>query len=156
MNTFGRPRSAGIAIAATACLIAGCGGGGSSKLTKAELVSKESAACKTVAAGLRGLGDRPSDFATNPTSAAKYLDKLKAIIDKFDARTKSLVPPDSAKADWNHLVSLLNQATTLLDSADKKAHAKDPSGIQDFNKSNGYGPQLQAAAKKIGVSSCFA
>jgi hypothetical protein len=149
-------RPAAIAVAASAVLLVGCGGGGSSKLTKAELVSKESAACKTVAVALRGLGDRPSDFATNPTSAAKYLDKLKTIIDNFDSRTKSFTPPDSEKADWNHFVALLNQATTLLDTADQKAHAKDPSGIQAFNKSNGYGPQLQAAAKKIGVTSCFA
>jgi hypothetical protein len=155
MNIFRHTRSTAVALAASACLIAGCGGGGSSKLTKSELASKESAACKTVAVALRGLGDRPSDFATNPTSAAKYLDKLKAIIDKFDARTKSLAPPDSEKASFNHYVSLLDSATKLLDTADQKAHAKDPSGIQDFNKSNGYGPRLQAAAKTIGVTSCF-
>jgi hypothetical protein len=155
MNIVGRTRSAAIAVAASACLIAGCGGGGSSKLTKSELASKESAACKTVAVALRGLGDRPSDFASNPTSAANYLDKLKAIIDRFDARTKGFVPPDSDKASYDHYVSLLNSATKLLDTADQKAHAKDPSGIQDFNKSNAYGPQLQAAAKTIGVTSCF-
>ena len=136
-----------LATVLTAC-------GGSSTLTKSQLVSKLSAACTTLASAATSAGAPPSDFDTNPVSAAAYLDKAKPAGDAFRASIDKLVPPDSEKSAWNTFVATVDKADSLLDTADTKAHNKDRSGLTDYSKSNAAGAQIKADAAQLGVTTC--
>jgi hypothetical protein len=135
-----------------ALLLAACGG--SSALTKSQLASKVNAACATLASAAQAAGTSPSDFNTNAVSAAAYLDKGKAAGDAFRASIDKLVPPDSEKATWNTFKTAVDKADTLLDTADRKAHNKDPSGLADYNQSQAEGNQIKAGAAQLGVTTC--
>jgi hypothetical protein len=135
-----------------ACTLVACGG--SSKLTKAQLVSKANAACATYANEIRTVGPLPTDFKTDATVASRYLDQLKPPVTKFKATVDRLVPPDSLKSAWGQFVSLIDSSAQSLNTATQKAHAKDSSGIADFDRANSNGPAIRAAASQLGLTAC--
>jgi Flp pilus assembly protein TadG len=133
--------------------IAGCGGS-SKTLTQAQLVSKAHAACTTLFSTLNSVPAPPGDFKTNASAAAQYLDSIKPAVDTFRKTIDGLQPPSSLKAKWTSFASIVDNTGSLLDSADTKAHARDPSGIADYNKANANAPKLKATASAMGITGC--
>jgi hypothetical protein len=78
--------------------------------------------------------------------AANHLDLLRPTFDKLDTDVNALVPPDAMKKTWTKFVADTGQITWLLDTTDRKAHAKDPTGVADFNTANRLGPTSRADA----------
>jgi Putative metallopeptidase len=151
-------RSRGIgsaAVALAAIVLAGCGGsGGSSDLSKAELVSKANAICSTSTATINKI-QAPADFSSNAVAAAAYLDKVLKFEQSGVDRLKALKPASDVKADYEAYMTDLSHQLGLLRSADRKAHAKDPSGLKDLDAIATYQKQTShPAALRLGLTKC--
>jgi hypothetical protein len=152
MDFSGTPLPA-VGIALTAALaIAGCGNSGSSGLSKAQLNAKASAICSAATANQPA---QPQDFTTNSTAAAAYLDKLLTVITPATNQMAALKPTSSLKAQFAAYVATLRQELALVESADRKAHAHDPSGIQDIQRASSFASQAKSEASALGFTGCM-
>jgi Putative metallopeptidase len=138
--------------AAAAIVLAGCGG--SSGLSKEKLAARANTICATSNAA----ADRvpaPADFDTNPVAAAAYLDKVLRLEQSGVDQLKALKPDSSAKAGFETYVADLTHQLGLLRSADRKAHAKDSSGLQDIAAMKTYQQRTShPAALRLGFTKC--
>jgi hypothetical protein len=146
-----RPRLGGLAAIATmVALLAGCGG--SSGLSRAQLVAKADAICATAQASASAVPS-PSDL-TDETAAAAYFDKIAPITDQETHDLSALKADGSAASDWNAFISAQTQANALLQTLKAKADAKDPSGQQDLARVTTVGDRVLATASKLGAATC--
>jgi Putative metallopeptidase len=147
--------STAVAVAAAAIVLAGCGGsGGSSDLSKTELASKANAICASSTAAVNRL-KAPADFSTNAVAAAAYLDKVLRLEQSGVDQLKALQPASDVKADYQAYVADLSHQLGLLRGADRKAHAKDPSGLQDLTALQTYQQKTShPAALRVGLTKC--
>jgi hypothetical protein len=136
---------------ATSFAIAGCGG--SDGLAKADLAKKADAICATAKADSLKL-KQPTDFATNPSAAATYLEKVSALTHKESDDLAALTPADDVKADYDALVAAEKKLVTGLDGVVAKAKAKDASGLKDLSALDPK--DFVAASNKIGAKGCAA
>ncbi|GAC1434683.1 MAG: hypothetical protein NVSMB51_02470 [Solirubrobacteraceae bacterium] len=137
---------------ALAASLAACGSGGG--LQRDALARQGNQICRDGQKKLAGIGSAPSDFRTNPTAAAAFLDRYVPIIDEVAAKLKALKPADAVKADWNAFESKFAQSTAYVDKARTKAHNKDSTGVQDIKAAAQLGTATNAAASKVGTSVC--
>jgi hypothetical protein len=147
---------AGLAASAAALALAGCGGGGSSSsgLDRQQLDVKLNAMCARYNANLAKLA-APSDFATNPDSAAAYLDRLEALATPDLAAMQAIKPVSSIKAQYDAFVGNVAHQIALLRSADAKAHAHDSSGLAVVQSIADYGTgTVDPAARRLGFAEC--
>jgi hypothetical protein len=146
-----KPRlGARAAIGALVALLAGCGG--SSGLSRAQLVSKANAICAVTQTAASAVPS-PSNL-TDETAAAAYFDKLAPLTDKETHDLSALEADGSAAADWNAFISAQTQANALLQTLKAKADAKDASGVQDLGKVTSVGDRVLATASKLGAATC--
>jgi hypothetical protein len=139
---------------AAAIALAGCGGGGSSGLSKPQLAAKANAACSAYTSAA-GRITPPSDFTTNPVAAAAYLDKLRPLVTAQAHTLLGLKPAASAKPLWDQFTAGVKRLDALFYSADAKAHAKDRSGLSDLAQLATYKQStLNPIANRLGASDC--
>jgi hypothetical protein len=145
----------GAAITATAAVtLAGCGSSGSSGLSKAQLATKADAACSAYTKAATAI-PQPKDFATNPVSAAAYLDKLKPLVAAQERAMLAVKPDSSAKALWDQFIAAGKHTTALFYDADAKAHAKDRSGLVDLERLAAYKTgTINPIAIQLGATAC--
>lgn len=142
------------AVAASLCLGA-CGSSSNSSLSRGELAAKANTICRNAAAAIRNLGNAPADFATNPQSAASYLDRVVAISDNTVAQLAALKPDAGAKTAWSDFVVANQAAQQALDTARVKVEKHDPTGLADFrNAVTSLSQRVTDTANAIGASAC--
>lgn len=148
--------TAAVCAATCAVAIGACGGSSSSGLSQAELAKKVNAACAAYTKAV-GAITPPSDFATNAKAAAAYLDKAKPLVHQEASTIEALKPADSIKATFETYLKDGQHQVALFDSADSKAHAQDPSGLQDLAALAKYKKTtLEPLERKLGFTSCLA
>jgi hypothetical protein len=148
------PRLAAGFAATGALALAGCGSSANSGLSKDQLASKADAACSAYTKAATAV-PQPSDFATNPDSAAAYLDKLTPLVATQEQAMLALKPDSSAKALWGRFIAAGEHTTALFHDADAKAHARDRAGITDLEQLAAYKTStINPIATQLGASAC--
>jgi hypothetical protein len=148
------PRLVGGLAATGAIALAGCGGSSNSGLSKAQLATKADAQCSAYTKAATAV-PQPKDFATNPVSAAAYLDKLKPLVAAQENAMLALKPDSSAKALWDRFVAAGKHTTALFYDADGKAHVKDRRGLVDLEQLVAYKTgTVNPIATQLGATTC--
>ncbi len=147
---WGANRTVG-AVVLCAVALAGCGGGGSSGLSKRDLAAKAESICSSSSKKISAI-QQPSDFVTNPVAAAAYLDKVLAVYKDAQGQFKALKPVDSLKPRWDTINGQLDKLVTLIEDIDNKAHNKDRSGIIELSQIRPITDSLNAETKAIGAN----
>ena len=142
----GRGRAVCAGVLAVLALGA-CGGGG---LSKEELGSQANTICEKAEADAEKLGDpgNPND----PEAAAAYLAKVAPIAERQLADLKELEPAEDVKADWDAFIAKEQEITTVLQTALRKARARDPSGLADLQRIGTLADEVESAGAKVGAA----
>ncbi|MGI8556794.1 MAG: hypothetical protein ACR2ND_00545 [Solirubrobacteraceae bacterium] len=141
-------------LALSLALGLGACGSSSSGLSRSDLAKQANKICADGQKQQLSAGSAPSDFRTNPTAAAAFLDKYVPIIDGVAAKLKGLKPAANVRDDWNAFAAKFEQATAFVDSARTKAHNRDKSGIKDIQQAAALGTATSNAATKVGATTC--
>lgn len=145
--------AAGFAVTG-AIALAGCGGSSNGGLTKAQLANKSDAQCIAYSKAATAI-PQPQDFATNPVSAAAFLDKVKPLVAAQQNAMLALKPDSSAKPLWDRFVAAGQHMTALFNDADAKAHAKDRRGLADLQALAAYKTSTaDPLARQLGATAC--
>jgi hypothetical protein len=135
-------------LATTAVAIAGCGGS-QKPLTRAELVNKANAICKTVT----------TKFATKSISSLQNIahtaPELAAFEQKALSELSRLVPPVDLESDWKQFVAgaeTLAENTSRIGEYAKANNLKAAAGL--IGSSEATQRQMQAIAKRNGLTEC--
>lgn len=137
-------------LLATGALMGGCGG--SSGLSRAQLVAKANSICAKTQAAASAVPS-PSNLG-DVSAAAAYFDKIAPITDKETHDLSALKPDGAAATDWNAFIDAQIKANTLLQTLKAKADAKDASGLQDLGNVTAVGNRVVATATKLGAATC--
>ena len=133
-----------------AVLVAGCGGGGSSRLTRSEYAKQADKICLTYNSKLNAIA-RPKSQA----ELAGFVDKAVPLVSDASDRLSELKPPQDEQriADsWNRANSDIVRALERLRNAAKaKDRAKMQTALADGNKANSRANTL---AKTLGMNAC--
>jgi hypothetical protein len=137
------------AVVALALLAAGCGGGGSKKLTKDEYASQLSAACTASNDKLNALG------LTDMASFKAKGDQAVTIAEDTVKQFESLTPPDELSeasktfnASANEIVDDIKNANEAAQKDDATAFQAAGTSVQNHSKEN------DDAAREIGATDC--
>jgi hypothetical protein len=152
---MGPKRLLGGCLACAALVPAACGGSPSpSKLSKSELAAKVNAACTTYATRSTAI-PQPRDFASNPASAAAYLDKLRPLVESEHAAIARLDPPSELRARFDQFRAASSHQLRLFETALAKARAGDRSGLQDLLAAARYKRAVMVPLERtLGFGSC--
>jgi hypothetical protein len=136
-----------LAVAGAALALAACGG--SSALSRSELVKKADAICADA--------QNQASHIAAPTSLqdinAAYIDPVTKIVDRTMSKLEALKPDSSASSDWNAYISAVKGTTTRMDAVRKKFDAKDPTALSALQAVNGNS-NAKALATKVGATTC--
>ena len=133
-----------------AVLVAGCGGGGSSRLTRSEYAKQADKICSTYNARLNAL-PQPK----NQAELSAFVGKAVPLVSDASDRLSELKPPQDEQriADsWNRANSdIVRALERLRDAAKAKNNAKMQTALADGNKANSRANTL---AKTLGMNAC--
>ena len=133
-----------------AVLVAGCGSGGGSRLSRADYAKQADKICSTYNAKLNAL-PQPK----NQTELAGFVDKAVPLVSDASDRLSELKPPQDEQrvADaWNRANSdIVRALERLRDAAKAKNNAKMQTALADGNKANARANTL---AKTLGMNAC--
>jgi hypothetical protein len=139
-----------LAVAGTALLLTGCGGGGDgpSALTHQELVSQANAACAAANAQAAAV---PAPKAT--ADLVPYLSRSEHIVLALKAKIGALPAAQADRAPVQRYVAALTKADAVLDDMTNAARNDNPSAVKllsgDIAAAN-----IGAAAARAGFSTC--
>ena len=137
------------ALLAVCVAVAGCGG--SSTLSRAELVKKANAICaqsESQAAKLQ------APTSSDAKSQAAYWDKAVPVVSNASSQLSALKPDSSTSADWNAFIGKLDQIVDLYNKAKTKFDAGDASGQKYIDQTHALALQANTAAIKVGAAKC--
>lgn len=156
MNATTRITALARGLAAAGVLaLAGCGGSSSPPLSPAQLSAKVNAACAAYANAVLGF-PQPGSFATNPTAAAGYLDKLKPLVSQEYSRISALNAPSAVKADFNTYLHDGARQLSLFEDALASARAHNTKYLHDLRAAAKYKDRALATLdQKLGFTSCL-
>ena len=142
---------AGLFVALAAVLAAGCGGGGSKTLSKADYGTKLNQICADLNAKNKEIGE--------PSSIADIADKGPQLLDEFDkaiAGAKNLKAPDELKDAADRFISLGEQQRDLISQLVDAAKANDEAKINELGpKLDPLDKESNAIAKdQLGAPAC--
>jgi hypothetical protein len=132
--------------------VAGCGGGGSKTLSKADLAKQAGDICAKANKDISAV--KPPTNLQDANAAAAYFAKVVPIGEAAMKKLEGLKPPADDKAAWDDYVAKQRAETDLLVSIFHKAQKKDRTGLTDLQKVPALDSQVNAAAKKAGVPGC--
>jgi hypothetical protein len=133
-------------LAAALVVVAGCGGGGSSRLTKAEFerhIQKDGTALQNAVAKL-GAAKSLTELATQVGSAEKA---VKAAADDLE----SVKPPADAEAPTKTIVKALRSIDTQLKQLEQAAKDNDLIAVQKTAQAIQSSSDIAAAQKAANV-----
>jgi hypothetical protein len=137
-----------LALAGTALLLAGCGGGGSSTLTHQELVSKANAACAAANAQAAAL---PAPKAT--ADLVPYLSRSERIVLALKEKISALPAAQADRASVQRYVGALTKADAVLDDMTNAARNENAAAVK-FLAGDIAAANIGPAAARAGFSTC--
>jgi hypothetical protein len=133
-----------------AVLVAGCGGGGSSRLSRADYAKQADAICLKYNAKLNAVAQPKSQ-----AELAAFVDKAVPLVSDASDRLAELKPPQDEQsiADaWNRANSdIVRALERLRDAAKANDRPKLQTALADGNKANSRANTL---AKTLGMNAC--
>ena len=133
-----------------AVLVAGCGGGGGSRLSRADYAKQADKICSTYNAKLNALPQPKSQ-----AELSAFVGKAVPLVSDASDRLAELKPPQDEQriADsWNQANSdIVRALERLRDAAKAKNNAKMQTALADGNKANSRANTL---AKTLGMNAC--
>jgi hypothetical protein len=132
-------------------VLAGCGGGGSSKaLTKQEYASKADAICSKYNQKIKALGN-PKSISDLADVADKTLPLIESAIGEF----KKLKPPAAEQSTASQWIVQVQGLETDLKEVRDKAKAKDLPGVQAvLPRAQQHNARSNLLATQLGMSVC--
>ena len=133
-----------------AVLAAGCGGGGGSRLSRADYAKQADKICSTYNAKLNALPQPKSQ-----AELSAFVGKAVPLVSDASDRLAELKPPqdeESIANAWNRANSdIVRALERLRDAAKAKDNAKMQTALADGNKANSRANTL---AKTLGMDAC--
>lgn len=140
-----------VPLVVTASLGFAACGSDDKKLSKSELGKKATTICK--AATKEGSKIKTPTNLGDAGAAATYFTELVKLTEKQTSDLEKLKPADDVKDDWNAFIDKQKAANDLLRETRDAAKAKDPSGLEKFQKeAPAIGAEVDAAGNKVGVN----
>jgi hypothetical protein len=139
-----------LVVVALVALAAGCGGGGSDRLSRQEFAKRADALCTKYAADLKKLG-QPSSFA----ELATFTDKAVPLAQKLIDDTKKLKPPKDEQATvdrWNAQNQKVVDAIKALGDAARKSDQK--AARQALQLGDAANTESNTLGKQLGMTAC--
>lgn len=138
------PPAAALLLAAS-----GCGGGGGS-LSRADLVTRADASCRTYNAGIAAL-KQPANAAGVPA----YLDKAIARLRANRDRLAALKPPSASRADYAHLLAAVDETDAVAVDLRAAATKLDSTAISAASaRGRTADAHVATAARRLGLAEC--
>jgi len=129
---------------------AGCGGGGSKTLTKAEYGSQLNQICKDYNAQVKSIG-RPNSIAELGTKGSKLLDGFKGAI----AKAEKLKPPSELKSTADKFIADAKQLTGILSQLIDAAKRNDTTKVAEIGtKADALSKEGDSLGKQLGAPAC--
>lgn len=141
---------AGVTLVAT--VVTACSGGGSTSLTRQQVVRQANAICARANTGIAGMYRPDPD---DSTATAVALEKLTARQRTALGRLRALDPPDADASDFGRW---LTQIDLALDRADASSRAIASRDVRAAREANRRGEQIRTDAdrfaKTYGMRTC--
>ena len=138
------------AVLALALTAAGCGGGGSTTLSKEEYGSQLNTICADYNAKVKEIGE--------PSSISELADKGPTLLDEFDAaiaKAEKLKAPDELAATRDEFFSKSKDLRNTISDIVDAAKANDSAKINELGpKADELSSQTDALGKKLGAPAC--
>jgi ABC-type glycerol-3-phosphate transport system substrate-binding protein len=109
---------------AVALVVAGCGGGGSKPLSKAEYEQQMTAIGQSLTNSLNSLST-----STSATNAATALKQLQTDLAKAAGEMNAITPPDNVKTEHENLATSLQEFSDELDPIITKLEGGDMTAV---------------------------
>jgi hypothetical protein len=140
-----------LALTLALVVLAGCGGGGSSKpLTKKEYASKADAICSKYNEKIRALGN-----PKNISDLAKAADKSLPLIESAVGEFKKLKPPVDEQSTASQWIAQVQSLEKDLKEVRDRAKANDLQGVQAvLPKAQQDNSRSNQLATQLGMSVC--
>jgi hypothetical protein len=136
----------GIAVAT----LAGCGGGGSERLSRDAFVSRADAICKVAVSKQRKL---PSPASIDGIPG--YVGRALPIVDAMVEGISALRPPEEMQADVRRWLDLTVQARNELESLRTAAQSGDQQKVREVSaKGTAMNDRRDAQARALGLTAC--
>lgn len=143
-------RRAPLIALALVFLLAGCGGGSSTPLTKAEYASKADAICGKYNQQIKSFAN-----PKNLSDLAKVADKTLPVLDHAIKDISKLEPPTSEKALADQWLTQVRNLENDLQEIRDKAKAGDIQGVQAVvPKATDHNARSNQLAAQLGMSVC--
>lgn len=139
-----------VVVVALAVTAAGCGGGGSKTLSKAEYGAQLNQICTDYNAKQKEIGD-PASLEDVATKGPKIL----AEFDKAIAKAEKLKAPDEIKATRDEFFAKSKEQRDLINQIVDAAKANDGAKAQEINtKGQSIQDDVKTLAGELGAPAC--
>ena len=131
-------------------LLAGCGGGGDTRLSREEFESQANAICAKYQKQLDGLGT-PSSVEEIPDLVEQAL----AILNKEVAEITTLSPPADMQTEFDAMIEASNNTKAAANDLSQAAKDGDQAAVQKaLDEGNAASKKADQIATQLGLDSC--
>ena len=138
------------ALVGVLVLLAGCGGGGDTRLSREEFESQANAICAKYQKRLDGLGT-PSSVEEIPDLVEQAL----AILNKEVAEIAALDPPTDMQTEFDAMIEASNNTKAAANDLSQAAKDGDQAAVQKaLDEGNAASKKADQVATQLGLDSC--
>jgi DNA-binding NtrC family response regulator len=131
-------------------LLAGCGGGGDTRLSREEFESQANAICAKYQKQLNALGT-PSSVEEIPDLVEQAL----AILNKEVAEIAALNPPTDMQTEFDAMIEASNNTKAAANDLSQAAKDGDQAAVQKaLDEGNAASKKADQVATQLGLDSC--
>ena len=138
------------ALVGVVVLLAGCGGGGDTRLSREEFESQANAICAKYQKQLNALGT-PSSVEEIPDLVEQAL----AILNKEVAEIAALNPPTDMQTEFDAMIEASNNTKDAANDLSQAAKDGDQAAVQNaLDEGNAASKKADQIATQLGLDSC--
>jgi len=138
------------ALVGVLVLLAGCGGGGDTRLSREEFESQGNAICAKYQKQLQAVGN-PSSIDEIPD----LVDQAVAILNKEIAEIAALNPPADMQTEFDALIDASNNTKAAADDLSQAAKDGDRAAVQKaLDEGKAASEKADQIATQLGLDSC--
>jgi len=138
------------ALVGVVVLLAGCGGGGDTRLSREEFESQANAICAKYQKQLNALGT-PSSVEEIPDLVEQAL----AILNKEVAEIAALDPPTDMQTEFDAMIEASNNTKAAANDLSQAAKDGDQAAVQKaLDEGNAASKKADQVATQLGLDSC--
>ena len=138
------------ALVGVLVLLAGCGGGGDTRLSREEFESQANAICAKYQKQLNALGT-PSSVEEIPDLVEQAL----AILNKEVAEIAALNPPTDMQTEFDAMIEASNNTKAAANDLSQAAKDGDQAAVQKaLDEGNAASKKADQIATQLGLDSC--